>query len=177
MSRHPTGPTGHVRITADGRELVIERTFRASIDDVWASLTEPERFARWYGPMEGEAAPGRTIHVTMIAEDEIAPQPAVIRECDPPHRFRVDLGDVGEPWHLTVELTESHGVTTMTFVQTLTAELDVADVGPGWEFYADRLTASRDDVEMPDWEADRYQQRLGPHYSPQGADAATGPEP
>lgn len=165
MSNHPNPPTGRVDDSPEGRRLVIERSFRAPIDDVWASLTEPDRFARWYGPMAGEARVGSTISVTMIAEDEIAPQPAVILECDPPRRFRVDLGDRGEPWHLSVDLVEVDGVTTMTFVQTLSPEIDVAEVGPGWEFYADRLTAARDGVEMPDWEADGYQRALGPHYA------------
>lgn len=165
MSRFPNPPTGYVRDTADGRQLVIERTFRAPIADVWASLTEPERFARWYGTMEGEARPGATITVTMTAEEEIAAEPLVILECDPPRSFLVDLGDKGTPWRLSVTLEERDGVTTMTFTQRLGDEVDVADVGPGWEFYADRLTASRDGTEMPDWDADGYPSHLGPHYA------------
>jgi uncharacterized protein YndB with AHSA1/START domain len=51
-------PTGRVVSTAQGRDLVLERTFRAPIEDVWASITEPERTARWLGPWEGEGAPG-----------------------------------------------------------------------------------------------------------------------
>ncbi len=43
MSTYPGPPTGEL----EGQQLTIERTFRAPIDDVWASLTEPERVARW----------------------------------------------------------------------------------------------------------------------------------
>jgi uncharacterized protein YndB with AHSA1/START domain len=95
MSRYPIGPTGHVTEDGNdrtGRRLVLERTFRAPVTDVWATLSEPERFARWYGPMEGEPAPGRTITVTMAPEDEIVALPATIVECEPPRRFVVDLG-------------------------------------------------------------------------------------
>ncbi|OAP25892.1 MULTISPECIES: SRPBCC domain-containing protein [Amycolatopsis] len=35
---------------ADSIDLVLPRTFRAPIDDVWAAITEPERTARWFGP-------------------------------------------------------------------------------------------------------------------------------
>jgi uncharacterized protein YndB with AHSA1/START domain len=167
MSTFPHDPTGHVRTTPEGRQLVIERTFRATIDDVWASLTEPARFARWYGSMVGEAGPGKTITVAMTAEKEVVPEPVHILECDPPRSFVVDVGVGDGAWHLAVDLAEVAGVTTMTFVQSLSDDIDVTDVGPGWEFYADRLTASRDDLEMPDWEADDYQAILGPYYAAQ----------
>ena len=174
MSRFPTGPTGRVEVdevdaggedgAARGR-LVLERTFRAPIADVWASLTEPERFARWYGPMEGEPGPGRTITVTMAPEDEIVALPVTIIECDPPISFVVDLGDPARPWRISVVLGEADGITTMTFVQTLSDEVDTTEVGPGWEFYADRMTAALEGGEMPDWDGDSYQDTLGPHYS------------
>ena len=57
---NPT-PTGQVLRTPDGRDLVIRRTFRAPIEDVWASVTESERTARWFGSWTGEPGPGRTI--------------------------------------------------------------------------------------------------------------------
>ena len=33
-------PTGRLFPTADGNDLVLSRTFRAPIEDVWASVTE-----------------------------------------------------------------------------------------------------------------------------------------
>ena len=60
-------PTGRL---ADGSALVVSRTFRAPIEDVWASVTEPDRTARWFGTWKGDAAPGRMIKVQMGFEDE-----------------------------------------------------------------------------------------------------------
>jgi uncharacterized protein YndB with AHSA1/START domain len=51
---NPT-PTGHLIKSVDGRDLVLTRTFRAPIDDVWASITESERTARWFA--RGRATP------------------------------------------------------------------------------------------------------------------------
>ncbi len=167
MTSHPRRPTGWVTTGPAGRQLVIERTFRAPIDDVWASLTEPERFARWYGTMTGPTGAGRTVTVAMTAEREVVEEPALILECEPPSRFVVELGSGRPVWHIVVTLAEHDGTTTMTFVQTLTDDVDVADVGPGWEYYADRLAASRDGSAMPDWDADGYQAALGPHYRAQ----------
>ena len=58
-------PTGRLF----GKDLVLTRTFRAPVDDVWLSLTDPERTARWYGPWRGDAAPGREIEVQLIQEE------------------------------------------------------------------------------------------------------------
>lgn len=165
MSTFPNTPTGRVLAAGGGAQLVIERTFRASVEDVWASLTEPDRLARWYGTFVGEARPGGTVMVTMTAERDPVAEPARILACDPPTRLVVELGVQDPPWHLSVSLAETGSGTTMTLVQTLTDDIDVADVGPGWEFYADRLTAALMRRDMPDWDADGYLEALSPHYA------------
>lgn len=166
MSTYPSPPSGRVRLTPQGRRLTVERTFPAPIDQVWASLTEPDRVARWYGAIEGEPLPGQTIKVTMSAEEGAPVEPIKILECEPPRRFRIETAGMDDPWRLEVELSEADDVTTMTFTHQLTDDLDAADVGPGWEFYADRHHAAFNDNPMPGWDADRYQEILGPHYAP-----------
>jgi uncharacterized protein YndB with AHSA1/START domain len=42
-------PTGRVVSTAQGRDLVLGGPSASPIDDVWASITEPERTALWLG--------------------------------------------------------------------------------------------------------------------------------
>jgi len=61
-------PGGRLVGTPEGVDLVITRTFNAPIEDVWASITEPERTARWWGAWTGEPGPGRTIRYTMAFE-------------------------------------------------------------------------------------------------------------
>lgn len=162
MSTYPGAPTGHLH----GRKLTLERVFRAPIEDVWASLTEPERVARWFGTIDGDALPGHTIMITMMAEQGAPAEPMEIVECDPPSSFVVETPGMGDPWRLEVTLVESAGTTTMTFTHQLAEGLDPADVGPGWEFYADRHHAAFNGNAMPDWTADRYQDVLGAHYRP-----------
>ncbi|MEP1122295.1 MAG: SRPBCC domain-containing protein [Ilumatobacter sp.] len=164
MTSYPGPPTGHIDHTPQGRRLVVERTFDAPIGEVWASLTEPERVARWYGTVEGEPVAGRTIMITMTAEEGAPAEPALVVECDPPRRFLIETAGAGDPWRLQVELIETDGTTTMTFTQMLADELDAADIGPGWEYYADRHHAVVHGNALPDWTSDRYQEILGPHY-------------
>lgn len=164
MSRYPGPPTGNVHATPQGRELTIERTYRVPVEEVWASLTEPERVAKWYGRIDGEQLPGTTIMITMTAEEGDPVEPVHIIDCRPPREFLIETAGMGDPWRLQIELEETNGVTTMTFKHHLADDLDAADVGAGWEFYADRHHAAFHGNAMPDWDTDRYQEILGPHY-------------
>ena len=42
-------PSGRLR----GTDLILTRTFRAPIEDVWTSVTDPESTARWFGAGNG----------------------------------------------------------------------------------------------------------------------------
>ncbi len=65
-------------------------------------------------------------------------------------------------WPLSVTLSESDGVTTLVFVHRLAEPYDATSVGPGWQYYLDRLEAAIHAIPMPeveDW----------PTYEPLGA--------
>ncbi|CAN5472834.1 hypothetical protein BH23CHL4_BH23CHL4_20620 [soil metagenome] len=146
-------PTGRLIRTPDGRTLLITRTFRAPIEDVWASLTESERTARWIGPWTGEGRVGGTVMVQMTEEEGAEPSAGVIRACDPPRSFSLDLdsGEAGS-WSVAVELTEDAGITTLELKHHLYDTDDVSSIGPGWEYYLDRLVAAETGGEMREWE-------------------------
>jgi uncharacterized protein YndB with AHSA1/START domain len=160
-------PTGEVVSTEQGRDLVLERTFRAPIEDVWASITEPERTARWLGPWKGEGAPGRTVELTMSAEDGAPPAAVRIEACAPPRHLRVAMDDAAGSWRLEAELTEADGITTLRLTHHLDDSADPASTGPGWEYYLDRLLAARDGTSMPDW--DDYYPAQKAYYAEAGA--------
>lgn len=83
-------PTGQLF----GNALVLTRTFHAPVDDVWASLTDPGRTARWSGPWQGDAAvPGRTIQVQMAYEESQPWMDMTIDACEPPHRLALSAVD------------------------------------------------------------------------------------
>jgi uncharacterized protein YndB with AHSA1/START domain len=148
-------PTGRLIRTDAGRTLQLTRTFRAPIEDVWASLTESERTARWIGPWTGEGRVGGTVTVQMTAEEGAPGSPGIIRACDAPRSLRMDLDSGMEGmWSVAVELTESDGITTLAFEHYLSDADDVTNIGPGWEFYLDRLVAAHaGDEAMPVWDA------------------------
>lgn len=154
-------PTGRL---FDGN-LVLTRTFRAPIEDVWASLTESERTARWFGPWEGDAGPGRTIKVQMVQEEGKPWFDMTVDACEPPRRLAVSAGEDDGRWHLELVLSEDSGVTELRFTQQLTTTDGIGEVGPGWEFYLDALVASRDGTPMPSF--DDYYPSMKEHFESQ----------
>lgn len=159
-------PTGTVATTADGtRELVVTRQFDSPIEDVWASLTETERTAKWFGPWSGEAGVGNTIEIRMGFEDGSPAVEARIDACDAPHHLGFTMSDPSGNWTLDLRLTEQAGATTLVLTQPLADPASAADMGPGWEWYLDVLLASRDDAPLPSF--DDYYPAQSAYYTAQ----------
>ena len=154
-----TTPTGR-REWRDGTSyLVLERTFRAPIAAVWAAVTEPERLARWIGTWSGDPATGEVVFRMLFEGDSAPDEPMTIDECDPPRRLatrhRIPGGDDFE-WRLELDLVERDGVTTLTFAQVMD-DPEIADnVGPGWDYYLDRLVAVEDGRDPAEHDFDDY---------------------
>lgn len=162
-------PTGRRERRTFGEVMVLERTFAAPIEDVWAAVTEPERLERWIGTWTGDPTSGQVVF-RMTAEGADAPEETVhIQECTPPHvlRARIEMAEPqGQEWHWELRLTDAAGMTTLTFVQSAAGDIPVSDVGPGWEYYLDRLVAaeSGQDVGAVDFERD-YHPAMSGYYS------------
>jgi uncharacterized protein YndB with AHSA1/START domain len=154
-------PTGRLF----GNDLVITRTFRAPMTDVWASITESERTARWFGPWKGDAAPGHTIEVQMVHEEGMPWMNMTIDVCEPPHRLALHSVTDHGSWHLDMALAEAEGTTELRFTQHLADTEGVGEIGPGWEFYLDALVASREDQPTPTF--DDYYPAMKEHFESQ----------
>jgi uncharacterized protein YndB with AHSA1/START domain len=139
-----TTPTGRIESRDGLPVLVIERTFAAPIDDVWAALTDPERMARWIGTWSGDPETGRVAFRMLFegGDPEDAGEDVDIRECDPPRRLAVTTHAGEMSWQLELDLSERDGVTTLVFRQPGIDPGEAGNVGPGWEFYLDRLVAA-----------------------------------
>ncbi|MGW1997907.1 SRPBCC family protein [Embleya sp. NPDC001921] len=165
MSRTPE-PTGRLLPVGDGFDLVVTRTFQAPVEDVWASVTDPERTARWYGRWEGDAAPGRTIKVQMAYEDQEPWADMRIDACEPPTRLALSATDEFGNWRLELLLAAvGDGTTELRFVHHLGSAEGVGEIGPGWEYYLDMLVTSRDGAPQPDF--DDYYPSQKPYFEAQ----------
>ena len=148
-------PSGRLENTPDGQDLILTRTYRAPIEDVWAGITESDRTARWFGPWKGEAGPGRTIQVQLAYEDEQPWADFTIDACTPPRHLSLRTVDEHGSWHLEAALTEHDGRTELVFTHHLTSPEIAGEAGPGWEYYLDMLGAALAGTDHPDF-ADYY---------------------
>lgn len=146
--------------------LVFERRYRAPIIDVWDSITESERLGRWFGTWSGDPTSGR-VTVVWTAEEGQPASDYEIEICDAPRRLRVhSVGDdTAEIWTLDLALSEAVGVTTLRFAQLVEPHVNVADVGPGWQYYLDRLDAARSGLDASTVSWGEEYLRLGERYA------------
>ncbi|SDN02293.1 SRPBCC family protein [Allokutzneria albata] len=158
-------PTGRLFGTDSGTDLVLDRTFRAPIEDVWASVTESERTARWFGPWEGDAGPGRTVKLRLAFEEQQPWCDLRIDACSPPRQLAVSMKDEAGNWRLELDLSEQDGVTTLRLTHHLDSDEGVGEVGPGWEYYLDMLVAAREGSSQPDFT--EYYPEMKPYFEAQ----------
>lgn len=167
-SQPSPAPTGR-RVDDGGVSyVVLERTFRAPIEDVWAAVTESDRLARWIGSWTGDPSSG-AVTFQMLFEDEVPAEEFRIDECEPPHRLRITTssptdGEEPEHWRLRLDLREEDGVTTLTFAQDVPDPQMAGGVGPGWEYYLDRMVAAETSGDVASVDFDDYYPALSGHY-------------
>jgi uncharacterized protein YndB with AHSA1/START domain len=155
------------RAVRDGHDSVVfDRTFRAPIESVWAAVTESDRLERWIGTWTGDPASGAVLFRMNAEGDEVKPETFTIDDCDAPHRLALTSQVVGENsvWHFVLELTEAGGTTTLTFSQSVPDAEMAAGVGPGWEFYLDRLVAAETGGDVAALDFTDYHPAQSEHY-------------
>lgn len=123
----------HREVSRTGEEVsvLLRRSYKASVEDVWEALTEPERMQRWFMPISGELKVGGSYQLEGNAGGEIL-------ECEPPSRFKVTFG--GPTSLVEIRLTEGpeDETTSLELEHSVPAEFagggaGALYVGPGWD--------------------------------------------
>ena len=151
-------PTGRLR----GNDLVLSRTFRAPIDDVWTSVTSSESTARWFGPWE-PTGDDKKIRIQMAFEEGKPWLDGTIERCEAPHHLAVRTKSAYGEKLLSMTLSESAGTTTLEFVHHQVNRKAIGELGPGWEYYLDMLVAAREGNSPPKF--DTYYPAQKEHYT------------
>lgn len=154
-------PTGILRRTVVGIDLELTRAFIAPCEDVWASLTESDRTAGWYGPWERVS--DNVIRVQMLFEEGKPWSELRIDACEGPTYLAVSMPEDEGGWKLDASLAESGGTTTLSFVHHLAGTAGIGNIGPGWEYYLDMLVAARSRRPLPSF--DHYYPAQENYYS------------
>ncbi|WP_028651842.1 SRPBCC family protein [Nocardioides halotolerans] len=163
-----TTPTGRIE-QRDGQHVLIQtREFRAPVEDVWAAVTEPDRLARWIGSWTGDPTEGSVEFRMLFEGEDHEAETMTIRVCEPPHRLHLTSHAGDDVWLLELDLTHADGVTTLTFSQPGVSAEQLGGVGPGWDYYLDRLVdvETGADPARRDFERDYYP-ATSAHYTDQ----------
>jgi uncharacterized protein YndB with AHSA1/START domain len=142
-------PTGRLR----GNDLVLSRRFRASLEDVWTSITDPTSTARWFGRWEGQPGVGNEIRIQMGFEEGSPWLTKTIQVCERPHRLVLDSVGSSMTSRLELSLKSTSEGCELEFVHHAIDRAKVGEVGPGWEYYLDCLVAARNDEPLPAFDA------------------------
>lgn len=172
MQPEPTG-----RITRTGPEtydLTLTRSFPEPPSALWTGFSDPERAAQWFGRWEGSPRQGQTVDLQMLYEDGLPWSRVRISECAAPELLRVLVEDEYGSWDLEIRLHEEPDGTRLDFIHHLEDPLAAESVGPGWEYYLDRLTAARAGGTAPVF--DDYYPGQGPYFLAQARAAADAGE-
>lgn len=165
MTTTPT-PTGG-RETRDGHDsVVLTRSFAAPIESVWAAVTESDRLERWIGPWTGDPTSGSVLFHMNAEGDGTPTETFTIDACDPPRRLALTSTSESndDVWHFALDLAEADGRTMLTFSQSVPDAEMAASVGPGWEYYLDRLVAAETGQDVAALEWDDYYPSQSDHY-------------
>jgi len=158
-----TSARGDVLHDGAGARVVFHRQYPDPIEDVWSAITEPERLERWIGTWTGEASVGATVDFRMTTEgDEAGVERVTILACKPPRHLALEWTVPEQQlWRVEVTLEEAVGGTALTFVHHMADASGFTDIGPGWQYYLDRLEVALVGGVMPEW--DPYPAH-GDHY-------------
>ena len=168
MQREPTG-----RISRTGPQtynLTFIRNFAEPPSALWRSFTDPEQAGQWFGRWEGNPGRGESIDLQMLYEEGLPWSRLQIAECAAPELLRLVVEDEYGSWDLEVRFRESAGGTRLDFTHHLEDPLAAESVGPGWEYYLDRLTASLTGSTVPAF--DEYYPGQSPYFLAQARAAA-----
>ena len=159
-----TSPVGLVLRDADGVVLCFERVLDAPVERVWAAVTDPDLLERWFGRWSGDPASGE-VAVVMAAEGQTEPERVTVLACEAPTRLTVTLHGPDGPWPLDLLLlVEETAGTRLRFTHRLSEPYDAASIGPGWQFYLDRMGAVVAGTPVP-VDFDDYLPGLAPAYA------------
>jgi uncharacterized protein YndB with AHSA1/START domain len=146
--------------------VIYSRRLCVPREEVWSSLTDPARLARWIGTFRGDPGSG-LVDVYFTAEGEdLLPQTYRIERVVPGHELVVTTSNPGEreEWRLRVRLLDADGGTLVRVAQAMANLALAPSVAAGCEFYLDRMIATFEGRDPDDLDFDEYFVAQSGHY-------------
>ena len=135
------------RLFSNKKEIVFDRSYSASIQDVWDAWTQPDQLSQWWGPDKTEivectidARVGGSIYIVMQAGEEMGkyqgtrwPMSGTFNRVDEPSQLSYDARSWthGEKETTTIEHTNVLTLTADDDQTLLTLRVSITSIGSG----------------------------------------------
>ena len=156
---------GTITRTGDAAEATFDRVYDTDPADLWHAVTEPERLARWFAPVEGDLRAGGTF--TIRFDDNAVPG-CRLAGCDAPRGFAWEWPHATHTSLITVAVEPAEEQSRLRITHTRLSPSSVAGYAAGWDVYVRRLDDEVAGRAVADtWDADwdrayeEYAARLG----------------
>jgi uncharacterized protein YndB with AHSA1/START domain len=143
---------GTLTRTGDTAEVTFERVYATDAADLWQAVTDPDRLARWFAPVDGDLELGGrfTIHF----DDNDVPN-CRLASCDAPHGYAWEWPHAIHTSLVTVALEPALEGTRLRLTHTRLPVSSAPGYAAGWDVYLRRLTEDVADREVGDtWAED-----------------------
>jgi uncharacterized protein YndB with AHSA1/START domain len=124
---------GRTLDAGDARTIIISRTYRAPVEDVWDACTNPERIPRWFLPVTGDLQPGGRFELKGNAA-------GTIEHCQPPTTFTATWEFGGDVTWIELRLSSEEDGRTRLELEHIArvgddrwAEFGPGALGVGWD--------------------------------------------
>lgn len=131
---------GYTQQLDSGIRVLVERTLPYQLEDIWAIFTTAEGLEKWIGILRGGKASGDLTFSMVDQGQEANPAAVKIHYCRAPFELSISTESEYGNWHLGIELARAHGATAVKFIHDLGPNDDPSNIGPGWEYYMERVT-------------------------------------
>lgn len=136
-------------IVMNTNTVAVASIYRATRNDVWQALVDPDRLRRWFGDVVVPAGDGQSIHiaVTGTGEEIMVQVRSFVAEC----RLVLDWSVDGSTSTVSVILGDAFPGTAVILQEDGTPTEMLDAYRRGWKAHLGRLDAELSGSAIPDW--------------------------
>lgn len=137
-------------LAVDGKAVVrMEDHFDTGVEDLWTTLTEPSRLARWLAEVDGDLRPGGAFRARFASGWE---GPGRVDVCEAPRRLLVTLSPgQDDQTVIEAEITAVGDRSRLVVEERGLPLTEAAAHGAGWQAHIEDLAAYVADRPTSDW--------------------------
>lgn len=156
---------GIIEESPAGTRIVITREVEFTPAALWDAFTTTRGLEPWVGILRGSREANDLTFSMTEGGQEAKPARVAIQRCREPHELAFTTESEYGNWNLGVEFAATDAGSSIRFIHLLGPNDDPSNIGPGWEYYLERVILSLrgGDVDSVAW--DEYYPVLAPAYT------------